>query len=128
MRTGPPLCNLKTLHRSAPQVALWGRRFMNNYQNLPERIEKIRAHLKTKRGRRDYNAMLALAGAQKLLSKSCTFDKLNAILREYYNAESAHFLALQGARLSNPFFRTIAGGSGVQPVYFEPISFLKDDK
>lgn len=63
---------------------------MNNYryQNLPERIERLRKHLKTRRGRRDFVALGTLVDIGECLkrvnSRTLTSISFGALLKERY--------------------------------------------
>ena len=63
------------------------------YQNLPQRIAKLKAHLKTRRGRRDLVALGTLADIQAELAavqgRRLTCDKMNAMMKCYYTETEA---------------------------------------
>jgi hypothetical protein len=104
---------------------------MNNYryQNLPERIEKLKRHVKSRRGRRDLHALGTLCDIAAYLKgrNPFTYDKMNAMLRAYYNEESA-FLDAYVKRASNPFFAMIQKDENCSPdrAYLVPVSFLPE--
>jgi hypothetical protein len=99
------------------------------YQNLPERIKKLKAHLKTRRGRRDLHAIGTLCDIAAYLKgrNPLTYDKLNAMLRTYYNEEAA-FLDVYVKRASNPFFAMLQKDENCPPdrAYVVPVSFLPE--
>lgn len=59
---------------------------MNRFQNLPERIEKLKAHLKSRRGRRDFAAHQRLVDAQRMLAgaKASTMYSMTELLKNIY--------------------------------------------
>ncbi len=57
------------------------------YQNLPERIEKLQAHVKTPRGRGDHAAWRRLAELAKYLKHRTTSVSFDEMLKTYYNLE-----------------------------------------
>jgi hypothetical protein len=60
---------------------------MNTYQDLPARIERVRAHTKTRRGRRDFAALKHLVDLQRVLAghKASTTYSMNELLKNVYS-------------------------------------------
>jgi hypothetical protein len=105
---------------------------MRNYhlQNLPERIEKLRRHVKSRRGRRDFVALGTLVDIADTLKgrKPTTMRSMDAMLRAYYDAESA-FLESWTKKASQPFFAMLQKDENCPPdrAYLVPVSFLPEE-
>lgn len=98
-------------------------------QNLPERIEKLKRHIKTRRGRRDFKALGtlcdiadALKGVQR---KASTLRSMDAILKQYYDEECG-FLASYAERMRSPFFSFVKKDENCPPDRFYIVSTLED--
>lgn len=92
------------------------------YQNLNERIEKLKKHLKSRRGRRDLIALGTLADIQAELAGRLTYDKMNAMMRFYYNEEASMFKDI-GRRLGESPMFAFMKKEGAK---YEPVSFLPE--
>lgn len=81
---------------------------MTNYgrQNLPERVRRLRAHIRTRRGRRDFIALGTLVDILAYLKgnrrTSATLRSMDAMLKELYNADA--WLEDWQKSLSQPLF------------------------
>lgn len=61
-------------------------------------IEKLKAHLKTRRGRRDFQALSRLVDLKAGVKKGATWRSMDAMLRCYYNEKLAKMYS------ESPFF------------------------
>lgn len=101
---------------------------MNRYHDLPARIARIKAHLKTRRGRRDYKARVTLADLMTLLAgqiPSATTRSLDAIYKAFYEVDRA----LEKALKPHPIFKMIAKEECPRDrVYVMPLEYMMPSK
>lgn len=100
--------------------------------NVHARIDRLRAHLKTRRGRRDQVALRKLTELRERLEGRATGASIDALLRTYYDLERNNPLY----QLPHPFFALLKkedpnvpdGRAYVLPVSMEkPVSHQYDE-
>lgn len=67
------------------------------YQDIPARIEQLKAHLNTPRGRKDHQSWRRLAELCKFLKDRTTSVSFDELLKTYYNLETSKPLYEQRA-------------------------------
>ena len=89
------------------------------YQNLNERIAKLKAHLKTRRGRRDLIALGTLVDIRMALEGRLTYDKCLEIMKTYYSPPDMNAVI----DMSSPFFAFVKKdpGSDSPRRYVQPV-------